>query len=65
MEAMERMQAANAPEIMLSVEQEQETKNLLDIVAEQVAVMGREETREMLAFMRGMKFARAMDSTAM
>lgn len=65
MESMERMQAKSTPEIMLPRSQEPEKKKLLDIVAEQVAVMGREETREMLAFMRGMKFARAMDSGAM
>ncbi len=65
MEKMERMQASTAPEITLPRSQEPETKKLLDIVAEQAAVMGRGETREMLAFMRGMKFARDMDSAAM
>ena len=65
MEKMERMQASTAPEITLPRSQEPETKKLLDIVAEQAVVMGRGETREMLAFMRGMKFARDMDSAAM
>lgn len=65
MENKERVLAKTAPEIMLPRSQEPETKKLLDIVAEQAAVMGRGETREMLAFMRGMKFARAMDSAAM
>lgn len=65
MENMEWMQAKATPEIILPRSQEPETKILLDIVAEQAAVMGRGETREMLAFMRGMKFARAMDSAAM
>lgn len=64
MEKMERMQASAAPEIILSAEQKPETAKLLDIVAEQVSVMGREEAREMLAFMRGMKFARGMDARA-
>ena len=65
MENVERAQVNAAPEIMLSADQQPEAKKLLDIVAEQVAVMGRGETREMLAFMRGMKFARAMDTAAM
>ena len=65
MENMERLQEKTTPEVMLPRSQEPETKKLLDMVAEQVAVMGREETREMLAFLRGMKFARAMDSAAM
>ena len=65
MKNVERAQVNAAPEIMLSVEQQEETKKLLDVVAEQAATMSREETRDMLAFMRGMKFARAMDTAAM
>ncbi len=43
MENMERTQASTAPEIILSAEQKPETAKLLDIVAEQVSIMGRME----------------------
>ena len=65
MENVERVQANAAPKIMLSAEQQEETKKLLDVVAEQAVTMSREETRDMLAFFRGMKFARAMDTAVM
>lgn len=62
MEPVEQVQANAAPEIMLSTDQQTETKQLLGIVDEQVSIMGREETRDMLAFMLGVKFARAMNA---
>ena len=64
MDNVERVQANAAPEIMLSAEQQEETKTLLDIVAEQAVPMSREETRDMLAFFRGMKFAQARQTEA-
>lgn len=62
MENVEQAQSSAAPEIMLSTDQQTETRKLLGIVEEQAAIMGREETRDMLAFMRGVKFARTMNA---
>ena len=59
MENMRKTQKMTAPEILLPKEQEQETSDLMKNVMED---MDQREREQMAAFLRGVRFAKALDA---
>ena len=57
MENMRKTQKMTAPEILLPKEQEQETSDLMKTVMEDM-----DQREQMAAFLRGVRFAKALDA---
>lgn len=60
MSNLERMQARTAPEVMLPKEQEQEARDLVEAVMEN---MDRRDRERMFDFLRGVRFAQTLNTT--